>query len=174
MDWTAPDSISSFCGVWPSQIPNDSLSQVATSCASPAAPGSQRVSCSTGTTNNLQLWGGSQRYTWALNLLLAFTSNNWALQIDLTLWFHWDHRSSPGMISKGAIFLGQTLRSINLITALFTFKQSIFGAFCWFFIQDTFHLPMIQLLLTTSFWNCPYHIESYFSNPLNIENLLLK
>lgn len=50
MGWTALDSISSFCGVWPTQIPNDSLPQVATSCASPTAPGLQRESCSSGTT----------------------------------------------------------------------------------------------------------------------------
>lgn len=63
------------------------------------------------------LRGKSEVYM-GTNLLLAFTSNNWALQIDLILWFHWDYWSSTGMIYKGAIFLGQTLRSINLITAL--------------------------------------------------------
>lgn len=123
--------------------------------------------------NSLHLWGGSQRYTWALNLLLVFRSNNWALHTDFIWWFHWDYRSSTGMLSKGAVFLGQTLGSINLITALFIFKQSIFGAFYWFFIQDTFHFLMIQLFLTTSFWNCPHHMESYFSNPLNTEDLSL-
>lgn len=69
--------------------------------------------------HSLQLRGGRQRYTWALNLCLVFRSNNWALQIDLILWFHWDYRSRTEMLSKGAIFLGQTLGSINLITALY-------------------------------------------------------
>lgn len=100
--------------------------------------------------------------------------NNWALQIDLILWFHWDYRSSTGVLPEGTIFLGQTWGSINLITALFVFKQSIFGTFYWFFIQDTFQLLMIQLFLTINFWNCPHHLESYFSNPLNIENVLFK
>lgn len=118
MGWTAPDSISNFCGVWPTQIPNDSLPQ-GICCHKPCKPCCPRVpegelQCSHNK-HSLQLRGGSQRYTWALNLLLAFRSNNWALQIDLILWFHWNYRSGTGMLSKGAIFLGQTLGSINLI-----------------------------------------------------------
>lgn len=65
------------------------------------------------------------------------------------------------MLSKGEVHMGQSLGSINLTAALFTFEHSTSEAFYWFSVQETFHVLMIQLILTTGFWNCPHNTELF-------------